>query len=351
MYCLLAVRHASTETSSMPSGYIPDVPIAPMENLKSSLPELNALGEPTLQSLGLAGNSPPGLVQHLLEWLHVTVDIPWWGAIALGAITLRVILFPAMIYNRKVAINTRNHMPTIARLQAKIGDSRALGNNLEVARRTMELTEYMKRNDVKLRRMFFMPAIQVPLLFSVYLAIRRMSELPVESMKTGGLGWFTDLTVADPFYILPASTALSILLMFELGAESQKAKDLTHTMKWVMRGVPVLVFIVTCKFASGIAFYWSVNNLISLISLGILKQKRVQSFFKIPNEVEHKKEIREKKGFLQGFSEMYENSKLTNEIMKRRQVDETAFKKAGVGPVPKTYRYNPIDAEKKKATG
>lgn len=38
---------------------------------------------------------------------------------------------------------------------------------------------------------------------------------------------------------------------------------------------------------------------------------------------------------------MYHNSKLASESTQRRNIDDMAFKKAGVGPVPKTYRYNP----------
>ena len=46
--------------------------------------ELNALGEPTLQSLGLGGYGPSGLFQQALEFLHVNLDCPWWGAIVIG---------------------------------------------------------------------------------------------------------------------------------------------------------------------------------------------------------------------------------------------------------------------------
>ena len=42
---------------------------------------LNALGEPTLASLGLGSYWPPGLAQQALEALHVTAGLPWWGAI------------------------------------------------------------------------------------------------------------------------------------------------------------------------------------------------------------------------------------------------------------------------------
>ena len=57
---------------------------------------------------------------------------------------------------------------------------------------------------------------QIPIFLSVYQAIRKMSLLPVESMKTGGIFWFTDLTVVDPTYLLPAAASLSILAMFEV---------------------------------------------------------------------------------------------------------------------------------------
>lgn len=346
-YRILSARFASTESSSLPPGYIPDVPIAPLDDIRSALPELNALGEPTLQSMGLGGNGPAGCIQQILEFLHVTVDVPWWGAIALGAVVIRTILFPLMIYQRKVAINFRNHMPTIARLQQKISDAKTVGNNVEMSKRTIELTDYMKRNDVKFRRMLVMPVVQVPILLSVYQAITKMSNLPVESMKLGGISWFTDLTVPDPYYILPAVTSLSILAMLELGAESQKTQDMSHAIKWTMRAMPAVVFLFTCKFASGIAFYWSVNNVISLITVQILKQPRVKKFFRMPDEVIHKKEIREKQGFVEGFREMYQNSKIASEASQRRHFDDMAFKKAGVGPVPKTYRYDPTKQQKK----
>jgi YidC/Oxa1 family membrane protein insertase len=44
-----------------------------------------------------------------------------------------------------------------------------------------------------------------------FLGIKRMCNLPVESMTTGGILWFHDLTVADPTFILPTLSLLSIL--------------------------------------------------------------------------------------------------------------------------------------------
>lgn len=65
-----------------PTDYIPPPPSLPEAPQVQEI--LNALGEPTLASLGLANWTPSGLVQMALEALHVSADLPWWGAIVAG---------------------------------------------------------------------------------------------------------------------------------------------------------------------------------------------------------------------------------------------------------------------------
>lgn len=43
-----------------------------------------AATETSLAELGLAGNTPVGLIQNLLEFMHVDLGLPWWGAIVVG---------------------------------------------------------------------------------------------------------------------------------------------------------------------------------------------------------------------------------------------------------------------------
>lgn len=40
--------------------------------------------EPSLAELGLAAHTPVGLIQNLLEFMHVDLGLPWWGAIVVG---------------------------------------------------------------------------------------------------------------------------------------------------------------------------------------------------------------------------------------------------------------------------
>ncbi|XP_071277020.1 mitochondrial inner membrane protein OXA1L-like [Agelaius tricolor] len=66
------------------AGQPPAPPPAPeIAQIPGDLPHL---GEPRLQELGLGGCSPVGLVQNLLEFLHLELGLPWAGAIAAGTV-------------------------------------------------------------------------------------------------------------------------------------------------------------------------------------------------------------------------------------------------------------------------
>lgn len=89
--------------SDLPEGYIPEPPLPPpppsgmsAEAGTELIQQLNALGEPTLHSLGLAGWYPNGLVQTALEAIHVNLGVPWWTAIIIGKVF--IIIFFSFIY-------------------------------------------------------------------------------------------------------------------------------------------------------------------------------------------------------------------------------------------------------------
>lgn len=103
------------------------------------------------------------------------------------------------------------------------------------------------------------------------MAIRGMANLPVESMKTGGLYWFTNLTIPDPFYLLPVMTCTTLLIAievnylwmseinrlipsinleksFQLGAESGVRLDSMQMMRYALRCLPLVIFPFVINF-------------------------------------------------------------------------------------------------------
>lgn len=76
-----------------------------------------------------------------------------------------------------------------------------------------------------------------------------MVGVPVESMKDGGLWWFTDLTVPDPYCLLPLLTSTTVFITLELGTDTLKLGNM-GTMKYICRAIPVIMFPFIIKFES-----------------------------------------------------------------------------------------------------
>jgi YidC/Oxa1 family membrane protein insertase len=347
----LKTADASTASSFAP-GYIPEPPLPPTVDAGQELvQQLTALGEPTLASLGLASWWPNGLVQSALESIHVGLDVPWWTAIVVTTIGLRIIMFPISVLAQRHTAHMHNHMPVIKALEEKWTKSRSSGNPLEAARTGSKYMEYMKTNKVNPMRSMMFPFAQVPVFLSVFIGIRQMANLPVESMTTGGLLWFTDLTITDPYYALPVLTCVTFLATMELGVDGVRAASLSTTARYVMRAMPVIMLPFIINFPSAMLCYWFTSNVVSLFQVLFLKIGAVKTYFKIPQLITHDQALlkKQKKPFMQSIKDNYKNSKTVISMEDRQREEAVKFKQAGLGAIQKTYDYDPTKVHSKTA--
>ncbi len=85
---------------------------------------MNALGEPTLQSLGLASvHWPTGWVQMAIEHLHIEIGLPWLQSIAFFTVLLRLSMFSATLQIQKDAAKLTKTGPTLTKLSTKINEA------------------------------------------------------------------------------------------------------------------------------------------------------------------------------------------------------------------------------------
>ncbi|VDM17511.1 unnamed protein product [Hydatigera taeniaeformis] len=319
------------------SDRIPDIPqMPPIED--ANIP-LNALGEPTFASLGLNSYWPSGWYQAALEFLHVDLNLPWWAAIATTTVVIRLCLIPFVINQRRKLASYTNVMPQIHALQNRMTRARVASDYIEMMKVSQEMQQLMKNNDVNLLNSMGLALIQVPIFLSVFAGLRGMAQLPVESLQTGGLGWFADLTVCDPFYVLPLYSMSSIFLMFEFGADVS-SQGLTTGVRLAMRIFPVVGFFMIMHMPSALLWYWSISNTISISQALILRTKPVRTYLKFPEKVNPPPQLGRKKGFVEGFKESMNNSRLLAELEARERMDAERWQKAGMGPIPKTFAYD-----------
>jgi YidC/Oxa1 family membrane protein insertase len=125
-----------------------------------------------------------------------------------------------------------------------------------------------------------MPFVQLPVFISFFAALREMGDY-FPGYATGGIHWFTDLSVADPTMILPVCNALSFLLMIELGVDGM-AKEQQGQFVWVMRALGVAMVPLTMDMPMGLFIYWNSNNILSIFQAGVMKQEGVREYLDIP---------------------------------------------------------------------
>lgn len=347
------VRFASTGSGdagkSLPvAENIPEPPPAPELSMFNEMTEavqsLSANGEPTFASLGLGGWSPVGLVQNCLEYLHVTMDIPWWGTILIGTLCVRIAMFPLVIMSQRNSATLNNHLPEVQLLQMKMTQARQSGNQLEAARYAQEMMLFMKEKGLNPLKNMIVPLAQAPLFISFFMGLRGMANCPVESMTHGGLWWFVDLTVPDQYFLLPLITSATMWATIELGVDGGRldAQNM-QLMRYFLRAIPLIMIPFTINFPGAILVYWCSSNFISLAQVGVLKLPAVREYFKIPKLLKHNPASLpiKKKGFVDGAKDSWTNIKISRELAERQRIDEMIFTKAGKGPLQKTYKFDP----------
>lgn len=84
------------------------------------------------------------------------------------------------------------------------------------ARLGHELAAFMKEKEVNPIKGLIVPLCQAPIFMSMFFGLRGMTNVPVESMMNGGLFWFKDLVLPDPYYILPVLTCATMYLTIKV---------------------------------------------------------------------------------------------------------------------------------------
>uniref|UniRef100_A0A2S2QAF8 Mitochondrial inner membrane protein OXA1L n=1 Tax=Sipha flava TaxID=143950 RepID=A0A2S2QAF8_9HEMI len=190
-----------------------------------------------------------------------------------------------------------------------------------------------------------LPAVQFPIFLSMFLGLRGMAMLPLESFKYGGLWWFTDITMPDQYFVLPIVTVITLGITLELGADIGKLTSSNagfgKYLKYGVRVIPLIVFPFIVNFPCAVCLYWASTNFISLAQVMFLKIPSVRNYFNIEEKKKIEPSKSKKKGVVTEFKESWRNMQVVKEIEERERLDHMKFTQAGRAAPVKTFKYNP----------
>ena len=170
-----------------------------------------------LKDMGLDyGWGPTAFVQTLLEHIHIYTGTPWWASIALSVLAIRAGIFKIYINAQDTSARVAAIKPLTAGVDKRYKDAVKKMDQQEMREVALERKAIYGKAGIKPMRMLLPIAFQVPLGFGTFRLLRGMSTLPVPGFETGGLLWFSDLTIPDPFFILPILTGASFYITFRV---------------------------------------------------------------------------------------------------------------------------------------
>ena len=105
------------------------------------------ISEPTFESLGLAGNTPVGLVQQVMEYIHVGIGLPWWATIVASTIVFRTLMMPLVIRGQANAAKLNNIKPELDILTQQMREVANQQDNTKKAQASRDLKNLFLKHD------------------------------------------------------------------------------------------------------------------------------------------------------------------------------------------------------------
>ncbi|MFZ2452753.1 MAG: membrane protein insertase YidC [Methylovulum miyakonense] len=172
-----------------------------------------------------------------------------WGLAIIGVtLCIKLLFFPLSQYSFKSMAKMRKIQPRLKELQERFKDDRQRFN-------TEMMALYKKEKANPLGGCFPM-LIQIPVFMCLYWVL---SET-VEFRQTPFALWIQDLSVQDPFYVLPIIMGITMKIQ-----QSLNPAPIDPIQAKVMKMFPLVFTVFFLFFPAGLVLYWVVNNTLSII--------------------------------------------------------------------------------------
>ena len=182
----------------------------------------------------------------VLAAIHVVLGNWGWSIIAL-TVLIKLAFFPLSAASYKSMAKMRVLTPKLTKLKETFGDDKQ--------RLNQEMMEMYKKEKVNPLGGCLPVLVQIPVFISLYWVLLGT----VEMRNAPWLAWITDLSVKDPYYVLPLIMGVTMLVQTRLNPAP--ADPIQAKIMWMM---PIVFTGMFLFFPAGLVLYWVVNNLLSI---------------------------------------------------------------------------------------
>ncbi|WAJ37640.1 membrane protein insertase YidC [Pseudomonas sp. GOM7] len=191
----------------------------------------------------------------LLEVIHGLVGNWGWSIIFL-TIIIKAIFFPLSAASYRSMARMRAVSPKLQALKEQYGDDRQ-----KMSQAMMELYKKEKINPLG-------GCLPILVQMPVFLALYWVLLESVEMRQAPWLLWITDLSIKDPFFILPIIMGATMFIQQQLNPTPPDPMQAR-----VMKLMPIIFTFFFLWFPAGLVLYWVVNNCLSIAQQWYITRK------------------------------------------------------------------------------
>ena len=186
-------------------------------------------------------------IYSLLNIIHGAIGN--WGLAIMGVtFCIKLLFFPLSQASFKSMAKMRKIQPRLKELQERFADDRPRFNT--------EMMGLYKKEKVNPLGGCLPILIQIPVFMALYWVL---SET-IEFRQAPFMLWIQDLSIQDPFYILPVIMGITMKIQ-----QGLNPAPIDPIQAKVMKMFPIVFTIFFLFFPAGLVLYWVVNNTLSII--------------------------------------------------------------------------------------
>ena len=197
----------------------------------------------------------------LLLWLHDTFKLSYGWVLVIFGIFIRIALWPLNQSAMRSSLKMQEIQPRLAEVQKKYKDKpeRQREEMMKVYREAGASPFTALSGCLPM-------LIPMPVLFALFFVFQNTIEF-----RGVPFLWLADISVKDPFYILPVLMGVSMYILSWIGLRNAPPNPQAKMMSYMF---PVMMTFVLANMASGLNLYYTAQNLAALPQQWLLAKER-----------------------------------------------------------------------------
>lgn len=226
-------------------------------------------------------------VENLLCTIHETTGLPWWATIISVTLAVRVLMIPIGVAQARAGAASQLMRPELDALNAKYKQLQASRDSgmttAERQQQMKQMQQLMAKYNFSFGKMLLAPVIMAPTFIIFFSSLRYMCVRFHDTMSIGGTAWFNDLTALDPYYGLPAISAITTILAIRLGAGEFVETDQSRVTKKLFMIIAPIGAVISAFFMPAAVFlYWCTSNICTFLLGRALANHSIRKLLNIP---------------------------------------------------------------------